>query len=76
MLSATQRIDDVVINNVQGTCMAAPILLDKYLFTHDAGNIGQVTFQNVSIKTLGTHYDGQAGELVFPAAPAAPPAPL
>jgi hypothetical protein len=76
MLSATQRIDDVIISDIQGTCMAGPILLDKYLFNHDPGNIGTATFENVHVATLGPSYDGMApGPAVYPASPVVPSGP-
>jgi len=75
-LSATQRIDDVIISDIQGTCMAGPILLDKYLFNHDPGNIGTMTFENVHVTTLGLTYDGMApGPAMYPALPVAPVGP-
>ena len=60
-LSATQRIDDVIISDVQGTCLGPGILLHKYLFNHDPGNIGQFTLENVHLTSVGIHYDGEAG---------------
>jgi hypothetical protein len=56
--------------------MAGPILLDKYLFNHDPGNIGTMTFENVHVATLGPSYDGMApGPAMYPAEPVAPKGP-
>ena len=68
LLSATQRIDDVLISDVRGTAFWGPVLIDKYLFQHDAGNIGALTLENVHLASLGMQYDGEAGGAKAPAA--------
>ena len=71
-LTATQRIDDVIISDVQGTCMGPCLLIDKYLFLHDRGNIGRLTLENIRLTTLGLDYDGEAGGMTRPSAPPGP----
>ncbi|MDB5681989.1 MAG: hypothetical protein JWO16_1794, partial [Sphingomonas bacterium] len=67
-LSATQRIDDVIIADVQGSCLGAAVLIDKYLFNHDRGNIGSFTLENIQVGVLGLHYDGAAPGFTAPSA--------